>query len=334
MVEKQQTTNSMEPIPLRTLTVLLNYERLVSDPRFKDQELVVSSIADPSVISRGIDQNPGLFANELSTIKHRYINQFAVSDDHPSSDPLPTIFSIHPDAERPTKALSFADRELIYHLTHGHDGCFVAIGLYQLFLELCPPEQELSLQITNETPIIVNPQEREITEFSVQGPVLQSISIIPSGPLTLMGGFEDNSVHAVLSFPVRGGDDFVVDMTRMQYGTAGRGTYGENYFFGLWDDYNKSMAKICSGINNIRNSLQMNMTPEFDRARAQACAQRVWERWQKREEEGWCEHCGKPGVDSKLCGGCKEAKVRYCCREHQVAGWKLHKYTCEKKKSE
>jgi hypothetical protein len=42
----------MEPIPLRTLTVLLNYERVISDPRFKDVRLMSSSIADPGMIDR------------------------------------------------------------------------------------------------------------------------------------------------------------------------------------------------------------------------------------------------------------------------------------------
>ena len=37
----------MEPIPLRDLMVLLNYERMISDPRFFGTSLVASSLADP-----------------------------------------------------------------------------------------------------------------------------------------------------------------------------------------------------------------------------------------------------------------------------------------------
>ncbi len=47
------STKSTEPIPLRTLTVLLNYERMISDPRFKDVKLVISSLADPSIVNSG-----------------------------------------------------------------------------------------------------------------------------------------------------------------------------------------------------------------------------------------------------------------------------------------
>lgn len=38
----------MEPIPLRVVTVLLNYERMISDPRFKNELLVNTSINEPS----------------------------------------------------------------------------------------------------------------------------------------------------------------------------------------------------------------------------------------------------------------------------------------------
>lgn len=40
----------MEPIPLRGLTVLLNYERTVSDPRFEGTLLLNSSIVDTSLL--------------------------------------------------------------------------------------------------------------------------------------------------------------------------------------------------------------------------------------------------------------------------------------------
>lgn len=39
-----------EPIPLRTLTVLLNYERVISDPRFKGYRLSKSSLTAPDLI--------------------------------------------------------------------------------------------------------------------------------------------------------------------------------------------------------------------------------------------------------------------------------------------
>ena len=43
----------------------------------------------------------------------------------------------------------------------------------------------------------------------------------------------------------------VVDMTRMQYGTTGRGLYGENYFLGTLDGYVSSMGKICERLIDV-----------------------------------------------------------------------------------
>lgn len=46
---------TMEPIPLCTLTVLLNYERMISDPRFKGERLMNISIVDPPMVQRMLE---------------------------------------------------------------------------------------------------------------------------------------------------------------------------------------------------------------------------------------------------------------------------------------
>jgi hypothetical protein len=124
----------------------------------------------------------------------------------------------------------------------------------------------------------------------------------------------------------------VVDMARMQYGATGRGTYGESYFLGTLSGFVGSMQQnICTQLvpkyEVERISLGIN---EENEVRIRECANRAWKRWQNRKTEGWCDYCGKGGPDLMQCGACKKTKVRYCCREHQVAGWKLHKHTCEK----
>jgi hypothetical protein len=63
-------TVNMEPIPLRTLTVLLNYERVISDPRFMDAKLVKSSVADPTLIDRVRVNYSGTFTKEPLTIEY------------------------------------------------------------------------------------------------------------------------------------------------------------------------------------------------------------------------------------------------------------------------
>jgi hypothetical protein len=147
-------------------------------------------------------------------------------------------------------------------------------------------------------------------------------------------GARDNEAHCVLGFPHQdaAGMMFIVDMSRMQYGAAGRGSYGENYFLGTIDDWIESMKNICAELIKVDLSSTVSISDMEEDKRLKNCAQRVWDRWQNRESEGWCEHCGKGGKNLLRCGRCKTAMIRYCCKEHQVAGWKLHKHTCEKTK--
>lgn len=147
-------------------------------------------------------------------------------------------------------------------------------------------------------------------------------------------GSRDNETHCVLGFPHESaaGMMFIVDMSRMQYGAAARGSYGDNYFLGSFSDFDDSMKNICTELIKIETSRRVDIQDVEEDKRLKSCAQRVWDRWQNRESEGWCEHCGKGGKDLLRCGGCETVTIRYCCREHQVAGWKLHKHTCEKSK--
>lgn len=63
---------------------------------------------------------------------------------------VPTTCLIHPDASPLVKGLSFEQKEIIYHESRGHSGCFKAGGLFQFFFELCPGEQKLEVRIAGE----------------------------------------------------------------------------------------------------------------------------------------------------------------------------------------
>ena len=180
-------------------------------------------------------------------------------------------------------------------------------------------------------------ESRQIVEFKINGPKRNSLISIPSRTVILHTGYTEDERLAVSIFVQKGQDPknwFVVDMSRMQYGEAGRGVYGENYFLGTLSDFLESMKEVCKEAT-ITGALFPRLVSggnKENKERLMACAKKVWERWQNRETEGWCNFCGKPGRNLMSCGACKEKKVRYCCKEHQRFDWKLHKYTCEKNK--
>ncbi len=59
----------MEPIPLWSLTVLLNYESMASDPRFEGLRLLQSTTADPTMIQRIMARYSSYLKNEPITIQ-------------------------------------------------------------------------------------------------------------------------------------------------------------------------------------------------------------------------------------------------------------------------
>lgn len=54
----------------------------------------------------------------------------------------------------------------------------------------------------------------------------------------------------------------------------------------------------------------------------------AWKRGNDRENEPWCEFCGKPEAKVK-CGACKGDEIWYCCNNHMVNGWESHQWSCE-----
>ncbi|KAE9376045.1 hypothetical protein N431DRAFT_543395 [Stipitochalara longipes BDJ] len=329
-----------EPIPLRALTVLLNYEFVISDPRFFNVKLVKSSLADPAMITR-LRANPSFaeaFRGVPNTIEKTTFQIFdqcrAPTVEYPS-----TICLIHPGANKRVKAFSIAQRELLYYHTRYHDGCYKAGGLYQFFFELCPG-QKISIQLTDEEPIIIDLKTGQLVKLQIHGPKLTFITTITSGPPfktdTYNNGQKNNEPHLVVMFPHPQYPDgieqrFVVDMTRMQYGEAGRGLHGENYLLGTSSQFHDSMNNICAQARVTRTlSLKLESNGNENEQRLRACAKKAWERWQNRDTEAWCAFCGKPGRALQECSECTTQKVFYCCKEHRKSDEKLHEYTCEK----
>jgi hypothetical protein len=96
--------------------------------------------------------------------------------------------------------------------------------------------------------------------------------------------------RTALGFPHPGKpcEYFVVGMTRMQYGEAGRGIQGKCYFLGALNDFVHSMEKICAEIvwqPTLPPSPFLGMKGQHEN-RLIAYAKKAWVRWQNRGREG------------------------------------------------
>ncbi|KAI9643010.1 hypothetical protein NHQ30_008744 [Ciborinia camelliae] len=331
-----------QPIPLRTLTTLLNYERLVSDPRYKSTSLHSSSIANPSILPEMLSQE--IIKSRPATIEkinvHGFLHNASSRDPAPQTSLMPTTCTIHPQCSPSIRKLSPSQLEDIFYESRSHDGCYKALTLYQEFFNLCPPDQQLEIQVKNEEPVLVTPFPRLILEFQTIGPKLLSCASLKlkNGGATYITGGEKQGVHSILGFPTPGTDMsraflhsfYVVDMTCMQWGE--RGIFGEPYFLGKGEEWQDMMANVCHDMEELGiGASWISKHPDTELMRQ--CATRVWERWANRENAAWCDYCGVGGRLS-ACSQCKTRKVWYCGVEHQKKAWKLHKFTCERKKTQ
>lgn len=187
----------------------------------------------------------------------------------------------------------------------------------------------------------------------VCGPKQHTVVSLPTMQRVLVTGSRNRERHVVLAFPRLSStthptekprkEYIIVDPTRQQYGLAGKGSHGETYFIGSFDEWLTGMARICENVE-VGDCTQVNLNTEKGTQHEQMlkdCARRVWQRWGKRDTEGWCEYCGRgdkevegglAGTRLMRCAGCKVKKVWFCCKEHQLSGWKLHRFTCERVK--
>jgi hypothetical protein len=196
--------------------------------------------------------------------------------------------------------------------------------------------QLFSIPLKDKEPFLIHSFPRSIVEVNMWGPKLLAIARgVPQDDTsnsTMMGVYDDFT-NEVLVLPYSEDQHLVLSMTSLQFGERGRGSCGEPYFLGTTDAWVDMMGQVCDRME-IPSSEGICIDAHKHTARLQACAKRVWERWQNRENEGWCDYCGVGSAECKLqeCSACKEVKVRYCCAEHQKAAWKLHKFICEKNK--
>jgi hypothetical protein len=158
----------MDPIPLRTLALLLNYERMASDPRFKNLGLQYSSAANDYVKKIKDFQWPTFSKNEPASLesvsslmnnlinllicwihRHTWLHQFTFMEIKEEANPA-TVTILHPKAFPHAKQQGYAEREGIYHHTRGSREGFNSACLFQYFFDLCPPGQQLAIQFEGE----------------------------------------------------------------------------------------------------------------------------------------------------------------------------------------
>ncbi|KAF7954419.1 hypothetical protein EAE96_005541 [Botrytis aclada] len=334
-----------QPIPLRTLITLLNYERTTSDWRYENFSLYHSSEME----SRTIEE----FDDTGYTERARC---FCYDDSpYPPDQQIwrQATCRVHPEAPPETRRLNSAQLERAFYESRSADWSVGWELMYLLFFMFCGEGQQVKIQISNERPVLADVSKMCVLHFVMFNPRhlnLNGKHRTPDGVFEkLMLGRCDGSV---LVFPPpmmrpssNGGevivdfeDCFVVDMLHMQYG--GKGLFEEPYFLGngrQWQDF--MFDNVCEALVHCRVD-QPSLTQKQEECSLQMWdwfyekALRAFHRWIAYDQNSkflWCDYCGIGGA--KLIGCCGEGEeeemTRYCSEEHRQRGRPLHRFTCE-----
>ncbi|KAF2702651.1 hypothetical protein K504DRAFT_394125 [Pleomassaria siparia CBS 279.74] len=301
----------MEPLDLVDIAVLLTYERTSTDARFRNAKLKDFSYSKPTgSIVIDMEKHP----EETDTTPDTASNILPL-------DPCPKL-----------AALSSKEQETIFHQVRGHDGRYTSTALLQHFFDQYPPDTPLHVRHLKKsdsyTTVI---KQRVICEIKLNKPTYNILTRVTPGEETYASGFEPTQLHShIMIAPTSAaGRDFsktFLDLASMRYGDVGRGFKGKALFvLDTAEEYDQRLPRMCRGPPDYNMKTSARIGPMPTDAWLKEVAARVKERWENREREKWCGHCGAPAPKSR-CSRCKQ--VWFCGEEHQKATWPFHKVYC------
>ncbi|KAJ4293550.1 hypothetical protein N0V90_008833 [Kalmusia sp. IMI 367209] len=322
-------------IDLVDIAVLLNYERTTTEPRFRHAKL--REVAYPGE------------PLESSSETHSRAGQTAlryVFDTQPNATEVPDLPSNllplvgHPMTDK-VRALSPKQLETIFHQARESDGSYTAVTLLQHFFDLYPPQTEIRCRhvaswngTTQGIAYTTTIDHRVVTEMKIRGLKTATMSnVMPSGDK-----YESSSTmdHAFLSFlaPEETMPQTILDLSSMQFGDAGRGPGSEGqslFVLETFAEYATRIEKVSAGLDRSTIKTSYRVGPHgregWDEWLKQV-AQRAKNRWEKRNTERWCSHCGKPVPSASCCDGCHAAW--FCSKAHRALAWPFHKGYCKR----
>lgn len=318
-----------QPLELYDIALLLNYERASTEPRFRFTKLHEATTSDfttfrvpPSCHGAEWGSHAGPKAGFVFVAEQQTKGQSNQEPDLPSNM-LPT-----PVPPGPLQTLTPKQLETIYWQARNHDGCYKSVALIQHFFDLFPDDTLIRVRthrgVDYTTPVSV----RAILEMKLLKPKTVTMCYIPPGRTYTTGGLPVMN-HAVMGFgaSVNGNIETVLDLASLQFGDAGRGLGGRSTFLmDSLDAFYDMTERVALGADTESARVSLAIGPSPDDAWLKQVARKVKERWEKRETDPWCGHCGAPGKELKKCSACKV--VFYCDNTHQMAAWPYHKRYC------
>lgn len=320
-----------EPLDLVDIAVLLNYERVTTDSEFANTK--VREVAFPGEIPRSVrfdmkDVTKGWNNNRRTWI---VLDKVKAEEKRQS----PATMKMEPNVLPST--LSDQQLETIFHRIRAFDSCASVTTLLVDFFNLFPRDTKLRVRHAPKdkepgVSYITSVVHRRIIQEKLVNPKFSTAIITWNNNNMKWTGTESEMWHWYMEFysPDNQGITSVLDMASMQFGEVGRGPGEKGKMLIVLEtkaEYEERLGRIADGVDPAQREtgppIMLTMyDPEVDRI-----VRKVKERWEKRETEKWCAHCGAPEPKFK-CGVCE--KVWFCNRDHQKMVWSFHKGYCQK----
>ncbi|RDW95303.1 hypothetical protein BP5796_01066 [Coleophoma crateriformis] len=328
-----------EILDLYSIALLSNYEQASSEPRFRSAKLMELASQTDQLFPRCL---PEFKALGWGLNKKNQGFLFTVPSTSTDASPTPDKPSnmLVPEQTHPSLShLTAHELETIFHQVRSHDGCYKTIRLLQYFFSRYPAEQKLRVRTTTGDEFLTAVSERVIMEWEFIAPAQITLSTVVEDsnptPTTHVTGQGEKMLHATLGFAASTDENVrtVLDLASMQFGELGRGLKSNGMFvLESLDQYYDRIEKVAVGTDNSTMKLSKMIAETPDDVWLEEVAERVRMRWDKREEEPWCAHCGAPDEGGKKLKKCSLCQVFYCNAEHQKENWPCHKSVCTGKK--
>lgn len=318
-------------LDLYDLALLLTYERYTVEPRFRHAKLVDIAAGHNSFDSISVPLEAAEWHN-LEKLDSRAGLVFESTDVlEPSERDLPANMVV-PSMVHNARIgnLSPTELETIFFQARTHDSCFASLSLLQYLFGLYPDSQPLRVRTDTGMQFTTVAESRHTAKFRLHAPKRMFMCFVASTTGGTSGYFTGEMAtmpHISMVFAPRepaDARDSVLDLSSLQFGDVGRGLGGSSLFvLEALDDYVARMRLLAERVEEPVFGGAIAFQPQH--AWLEAVARRVKARYDRRDAERWCGHCGAPG-ELMACATCKEA--RYCGTAHQLAAWPFHKHYC------
>ncbi|OSS44999.1 hypothetical protein B5807_09151 [Epicoccum nigrum] len=320
---------AIEPLDLVDIAVLLNYERATTTEAFRNTK--VREIAYPGdalhTLRYGSEPPADWNRNDRTVI---VLDKVSPQGDRqlPATMKSPVNFV--------SSNLTEQQLETIFYRIRAHEGSVLVTLLLEAFFSMFPPDTKLCIRHAPKdkqpnTFYITSICNRSIVQDVLVKPKFSTVLVVPQERRMKHSGTGPEMAHWYTGFSAPNSEEItsVLDLTSMQFGEVGRGPGREGRMLFALDtktDYEERLNRIANGVDLARRQVNTSMVMAGG-APLEKVVCKVKERWEKRDTEKWCGHCGAPEPEFR-CAGCRN--VWFCNKEHQKMMWSFHKGYCNK----